>query len=101
MPGQKHKTVSPLSDQNSPKKQKDTSDLFEINDTQENEHLTMNDITNNDVAEPEQAQAASVGVDAIFSVSEALRENRDTLDKTATHTASHELPVNQTNVPNA
>ena len=61
----------------------------------------MNDNTNNDLAEPEQAQAASAGVGAIFSVSEALRENRETLDKTATYTASHEPPVNQTNVPDA
>ena len=89
MPGQKHKTVSPLSDQNSPKKQETRvwshqNELYETETQSENETI--------DTGHP---QGASGEPDASFCVSDALRQSRENLDETA----SHELMNNQTKAP--
>ena len=90
MPGQKHKTVSPLSDQNSPKKQRDTSGWLSGDSEHENETLRLPET---EPVNNEQNQGASGGTDLNFSVSDALRLNRETLDESA----SHEQMDSQTN----
>ena len=90
MPGQKHKTVSPLSDQNSPKKQRDTSGWLSGDSEHENETLRLRET---EPVNNEQNQGASGGTDLNLSVSDALRLNRETLDESA----SHEQMDSQTN----
>ena len=82
MPGQKHKTISPLSDQNSPKKQRDTSGWTTGNSLHENETLRFAD---DEPTSSEQSQGASGGIDIDHPISDALRLNRQTLDETASH----------------